>query len=68
MARAADRFVDALDEARRPRPCSRTTPERLNWHFIPRPRKGLPIKELSSEQRALAFGLIQSGLGPGPAS
>ena len=37
-------------------------PERLDWHFIPRPRKGLPIKELSPEQRALAFGLIQSGL------
>jgi hypothetical protein len=36
-------------------------PERLDWHFIPRPRKGLPIKEMSSEQRALAFGLIQSG-------
>ena len=38
------------------------SPERLNWHFIPRARKGLPIKELSPEQRALAFGLIQSGL------
>ena len=37
-------------------------PERLDWHFIPRPRKGLPIKELKPEQRALAFGLIQSGL------
>ena len=48
---------------RRPRPRIRSTSaERLDWHFIPRPRKGLPIKELSPEQRALAFGLIQSGL------
>ena len=31
---------------------SRTTRrERLDWHFIPRARKGLPIKELSPEQR-----------------
>ena len=27
--------------------------ERFDWHFIPRGRKGVPIKELSSEQRAL---------------
>ncbi len=40
-------------------------PERLNWHFIPRDRLGLPIKELTSEQRALAFGLISTGLGGG---
>ena len=41
------------------------SPERLNWHFIPRDRLGLPIKELTSEQRALAFGLISTGLGGG---
>ena len=28
--------------------------ERLNWHFIPRPRKGLPLKEL--EGNALQSG------------
>ena len=38
------------------------SPERLNWHFIPRAARALPIKELSPEQRRLAFGLIQSGL------
>ena len=24
---------------------------RYDWHFIPRPRKGLPLKEMSGEQR-----------------
>ena len=48
---------------RRPRPrFAFDSPERLNWHFIPRPRKGLPIKEMTPAQRALAFGLLQTGL------
>jgi hypothetical protein len=36
--------------------------ERLNWHFIPRPRKGLPIKDMTSDQRLLAQALLVSGL------
>jgi hypothetical protein len=36
--------------------------ERKNWHFIPRVRKGLPLKELTYEQRLLAQALLASGL------
>lgn len=36
--------------------------ERLNWHFIPRERKGLPIKEMTQEQRLLAHALLNTGL------
>ncbi len=36
--------------------------ERKNWHFIPRVRKGLPLKELTYEQRLLAHGLLATGL------
>jgi len=39
-----------------------TDPLRHDWHFIPRPRKGLPIKEMTGDQRALAFSLLSSGL------
>ena len=35
---------------------------RHDWHFIPRPRKGLTLKEMSGDQRALAGGLLASGL------
>jgi len=35
---------------------------RYDWHFIPRPRKGLPLKEMSGEQKALAHALLASGL------
>ncbi len=63
MAVAADRLLASLsgDQAAKAR-YEFNAPERLDWHFIPRPRKGLPIKELKPEQRALAFGLIESGL------
>ena len=36
--------------------------ERTNWHFIPRPRKGLPIKDMAPDQRLLAQALLASGL------
>lgn len=36
--------------------------ERLNWHFIPRERKGLAIKEMSTAQRHLAGALLSAGL------
>ena len=62
MAVAAERFLASLsnDQATKAK-YAFEAPERLDWHFIPRPRKGLPIKELNPEQRALAFGLIQTG-------
>lgn len=36
--------------------------ERLNWHFIPRERKGLPLKEMTPDQRKLAMALLATGL------
>ena len=36
--------------------------ERLNWHFIPRERKGLPIKEMEAFQRQLAQAMLITGL------
>ncbi len=64
MAVAARRFLDSLPREKAEKAAFKfDVPERLNWHFIPRDRLGLPIKELTSEQRALAFGLIATGLG-----
>jgi hypothetical protein len=64
MATAAERFLASLDQGQKSKAAfAFDDPERLNWHFIPRARKGLPIKEMAPEQRALAFGLLESGLG-----
>lgn len=36
--------------------------ERMNWHFTPRMRRGLPIKAMDTTQRLLAHGLISTGV------
>src|SRR5688572_23318348 len=36
--------------------------ERENWHFIPRERKGLSMKEMTPEQKLLAHALLSAGL------
>ncbi len=36
--------------------------ERLNWHFIPRERKGLSYKHMNGEQRPLAMALLSASL------
>jgi len=64
MAVSADRFLDSLDDAQKQKATFKfDDAERLNWHFIPRERKGLSIKEMTPAQRSLAFGLVASGLG-----
>jgi hypothetical protein len=37
--------------------------ERLNWHFVPRARNGLPWKDMTVTQRHLAHAFLASGLG-----
>ncbi len=36
--------------------------ERFNWDYRPRQRQGLPFKEMTAEQRAAAFALLQFSL------
>ena len=63
MADAAGRFLSTLDDATRAKAVFPfDSPERVNWHWIPRERQGVPIKAMTSEQRAVAFGLLNTGL------
>lgn len=39
-----------------------TEDERLNWHFIPKERKGLPLREMTPTQRHLAHALLSTSL------
>jgi hypothetical protein len=63
MAASAKRFLAVLTPEQK---AKATFPfaeaERENWHFIPRGRKGLPIKEMTYAQRLLAQALIATGL------
>jgi Protein of unknown function (DUF3500) len=36
--------------------------ERMNWHFIPIERKGVALREMTSEQKHLAEALLSAGL------
>ncbi len=63
MAAAANNFLATLTpEQKQKASFEFPDEERKNWHFIPRVRKGLPLKELTYEQRLLAHGLLASGL------
>ena len=63
MALAANNFLAALTPEQRAKAVfDWQNEERFDWHFIPKPRKGLPFKEMTSAQRSLAQALLSSGL------
>ncbi|HYC72476.1 MAG TPA: DUF3500 domain-containing protein [Opitutaceae bacterium] len=63
MAAAAAAWLESLDETQRQRA---TYPlkddERENWHFVPRARNGIPLKDMTEPQRRLARELAAAGL------
>ena len=63
MAAAANNLVSALDDIQRAKATfAFDADERENWHFIPKERKGLTLKEMTSAQQRLAYALLNSGL------
>lgn len=63
MADAATSFLAALSpEQRKHTVFEPQDEERLNWHYIPKERQGLALKEMDSSQQKLAFALLSSGL------
>ena len=63
MAGTAGRFLAALTpDQRQQATFAFDAAERTNWHYIPRERKGLPLKRMNDDQRKLARELLKSGL------
>jgi hypothetical protein len=63
MTECANRFLAALDANQRGKASFPfDTDERMNWHFIPKERKGLPLLEMTPYQRHLASALLATGL------
>ena len=63
MAAAAAKFLGSLTPDQKAKATFEFKGEdRLDWHFIPKERKGLTIKEMSADQRKLAHALLRSGL------
>lgn len=63
MADAAANFLAALTPEQRARTVfDLKSDERVNWHFVPLERKGLPFKEMSPAQQHLGHVLLNSAL------
>jgi hypothetical protein len=63
MGTAANTFLSALTPEQKIKATfAFNAAERENWHFIPRDRNGLPLKEMNPAQRHLAYALLNSGL------
>src|SRR5439155_14345 len=63
MADAANKWLASLTAEQRAQAVYEFKDEqRFDWNFVPKPRKGLPFKEMTTPQRALAHTLLTSGL------
>lgn len=63
MVAAAAAFLASLEPGQRTKAVFPfDDAERLNWHFVPRARRGLPLKEMSAGQQELARGILRAGL------
>ncbi len=63
LTECATRFLAALNTQQRARATfSFDTDERLNWHYIPRERRGVPLREMTAYQKHLASALLAAGL------
>jgi hypothetical protein len=63
MRTAAAAFLKTLDAAQQPQATfTFDSEERLNWHFVPRERKGLPVKAMTPAQRTALAALLHTGL------
>ena len=64
MAEAANKFLASLTSEQKAKATLRfEDEERFNWDEAPRPRKGIPLKELTEQQRNLAMELWKTGVG-----
>jgi hypothetical protein len=63
METAAKNFLNSLTPEQRAKATYKfEDDQRYDWHFIPKPRKGLPLKEMTSYQTKLAHALLAAGL------
>ena len=63
MAEAANSFLGCLEGGQKSQAelSFADEEERRNWHYIPKERRGLPLKEMDGRQRELARKLVATG-------
>ena len=61
MADAAAKFLGSLKPEQAAKASFKLKDdERQNWHFIPKARNGLPVKDMTEDQRKLAMKLLRA--------
>lgn len=61
LVAAAQLFLASLDEAGRAKAViSLDSDERFNWNYVPMARQGLPLKEMTLEQRRAAHDMLRT--------
>ncbi|MEO5561921.1 MAG: DUF3500 domain-containing protein [Chitinophagaceae bacterium] len=63
MAAAAEQFLQSLTaDQKKKAQFTFDTDERYNWHYIPKERNGIPLRELNTNQINSALALLHTGL------
>ncbi len=63
MTKAANNFLNSLTPDQRAKATYKfEDDERFDWHFIPKERKGLPLREMTPRQKELATAMLCAGL------
>lgn len=63
MSDAAKAFLASLTPEQRAQATFQfSDQERFDWHYIPKDRKGLPMRDMTGEQKQLAHALLAAGL------
>jgi hypothetical protein len=58
MALAADAWLSSLDDAQRKAAQLAWSPQREDWHYVPRRRPGIPIGRMNADQTRAAWDLL----------
>ncbi|WP_020575658.1 DUF3500 domain-containing protein [Actinopolymorpha alba] len=65
MVKAAEAFLSSLTSGQRASATARfDVADHQDWTYLPGPRPGLALAEMSDEQRTLALELLDTGFGP----
>jgi hypothetical protein len=63
MLTAARNFLESLEGDQQRRVLfPLDAPERFNWNYMPGPRRGVPLREMTAPQRQYALALLESAL------
>ncbi len=63
LIKATNDFLGSLDTGQRSKAQFEfETGERMNWHYVPKDRRGIPLREMKSNQEGLVLKLLRTAL------